>query len=128
MAREQKKMDEFFKLPKKDQVKAMDKELDAMVKRQKDREKRRQQQAQAGGQGNGQNGGPGGGGGGPGGGRGGPPGGGSGDRSQDRHLMMDNMSASQRAQSSEYRRMMADRASQRGIPYTGGGPGGRRGG
>jgi hypothetical protein len=127
-AREQKKMNEFLAMSKKDRIKALDKELDAMVKRQKDREKRRreaQQQAQASGQTGGQGGG--GGGGNQQGGRGGfggPGGGGTGDRSLNRRLAMDNTSANQQAQSSEYRRMLSDRAAQRGIAFTGGG--GRR--
>jgi hypothetical protein len=120
-AREQKRMNEFFALSKKERMKSLDKEIDAMVKRQKDREKRRreaQQLAQA----NGQSGGQGGGGGG-GNQQGGRGGGGTGDRGQDRRLGLDNSSASQQAQSSEYRRMMANRMAQRGIPFTGGGGG-----
>jgi hypothetical protein len=145
MAREKKRMDDFLALSKKDQVKALDKDIDEMVKRRKDWEKRQKERekeraAQAA-QGGGANGGSGSGGanggnnnnnnnnnsgqGGQGGGRGGN-GGGGGDRGQQRRLALDNSSARQQAQGSEYRRMLGNRMQQRGIPNTGGG--GRRGG
>ncbi len=134
--REQQKMNEFFALSKKDQVKQLDKDIDEMLKRRKEWEKRQKQRnaerakqqqsgTQAGNNGNG---------GGGGGGRGGPGGGGGGgDRGQQRRLSLDNSSASQQAQRSEYGRMLSTRMAQRGIPMTGGGRGfggfgGRRGG
>ncbi|HEY4309427.1 MAG TPA: hypothetical protein VGN12_08250 [Pirellulales bacterium] len=130
--RDQQKMNEFFALSKKDQTKALDKDIDEMVKRRKDWEKRqkerdaeraKQQAAGGGGTNGGQGGGQGGGG------RGGPGGGGGGgDRSQQRRSALDNSSASSQAQRSEYRRQVATRMQQRGIPQTGGfgGPGGGR--
>ncbi len=129
--REQEKMNEFFALSKKDQTKALDKDIDEMLKRRKDWEKRRKErdaerakQQQAGGTGtNNNNGNNNGGRGGNGGG-----GGGSGDRGQQRRSALDNSSASQQAQRSEYGRMMATRMQQRGIPMTGGFGGGGFGG
>ena len=131
MARGQKKMDEFFAMAKKDQIKVIDKRIDEMVKDQKEREKRRKQRDQQRQQSGDTNGAAGQGGGFGGGGRGGPGGGGggggSGDRGLDRRLRMDSMGAGQRAQMSEFGRMFADRMSQRGIPMTGGGGRGPRG-
>lgn len=128
--REQQKLNEFFALSKKDQTKALDKDIDEMLKRRKEWEKRRkerdaenakQQQAGMIGGNNGNNGGRGPGGGG---------GGGGGDRGQQRRLSLDNSSSASQAQRAEYGRLMASRMQQRGIPMTGGpgGPGnGRRG-
>jgi exonuclease VII large subunit len=128
--REQQKMNEFFAMSKKDQVKQLDKDIDEMVKRRKEWEKRRQERdadrakQQAGGAIGGNNGNTGGGNGN----RGGGGGGGGGDRGQQRRLSLDSSSASSQAQRAEYGRMMASRMQQRGIPMTGGpgGPGGGR--
>ncbi|HVU89977.1 MAG TPA: hypothetical protein VHD36_21780 [Pirellulales bacterium] len=126
--REQEKMNEFFAMSKKDQTKALDKDIDEMLKRRKEWEKKRkerdaerakQQASGTAGNNNGNNGGQGGG-------RGGN--GGGGDRGQQRRSALDNSSAARQTQRAEYGRMMANRMVQRGIPMTGGGGGpGRRG-
>jgi len=122
-AREMKKMDEFFAKSYADQIKDIDKQIDRDEQRRKDWEKRRQAnggqgKAGVGGQGGGGRGGPGGGGGG---GRGGP-GGGRGGRNMDPAAQLarsknylDRTSPESRAQRGEYRRMMQDRRTQRGL-------------
>ena len=111
--RERKQMSEFFALPYSAQIAKIDKEID-------DRENRRKRREQAGG-GSGR--GPGGGGfggGGPGGGPGGPGGGGrnsanSSDPNARRKDYMDRTTPLERAQQSNYRAMVQQRRTQRGL-------------
>lgn len=120
-AREAKRMDEFFAKPYAEQIKEIDKQIDRDEQRRKDWEKRRQAN---GGQGTAGAGGPGGGGGrgGPGGGGRGGPGGGRGGRNLDPAAQLarsknylDRTSPESRAQRGEYRRMMQDRRTARGL-------------
>jgi uncharacterized membrane protein YgcG len=124
-ARENKRMDEFFAKPYAEQVKDIDKQIDRDEQRRKDWEKRRQANAANGQAGRGGQGGGGGGRGGPGGGGGGGRGG-AGGRGGGRNLdpaaqlarsknYLDRTSPESRAQRGEYRRMMQDRRTQRGL-------------
>ena len=116
-------MAEFFKLPKDKQLAALDKEIDQNEARRKEREKRRAERNANGKGGNngsrsGQTAGA------PGNGKGGPWGGGRGRRTEDqrnqwRKRMLDNTSPETRSQFREYRRLMAERQKQRGLPTSG---------
>jgi uncharacterized membrane protein YgcG len=116
--RENKRMTEFFAMPRDQQIAAIDKQIDDWEKRRKERAQRQQNGAQANGQGG--RGGPGGGFG-PGGG-GGRGGGGGAGRSTDPSAALqrgknylDRSSPESRAQRGEYRRMVQDRRQQRGL-------------
>jgi uncharacterized membrane protein YgcG len=115
-ARENERMKEFFAMTRAQQIAQINKEID-------DRERRRQQRAQSGqngSQGGGRNGqGQGGGGGGPNGQYGGGPGGRGGGRAMDpvqrRKDYLDKTTPDQRAERSEYRRMVSEQRSSRGL-------------
>jgi len=106
--RERERMNAFFAMPRDQQIAAINKRIDEEERRRKEREKRRAQNASNGGQNQGgnQNGQ------GQGGGRGGNR---SSDPLQRRKDYLDNTSPANRAQNGEYRRMMHQQRTLRGL-------------
>jgi uncharacterized membrane protein YgcG len=125
-ARERAEMASYFAMPPEKRQAELDRRIKADEERrnawQAEREKRDQQRAARGEQASdgGGRGGPGGGGGSPGGGGGGPGGGGSGGTEQSRNdwakRRIDQSSAEERAQRTEYRRAVDERRTQLGLP------------